>query len=291
MKAIYQVIENGQTSYFRSRIAGGYSYPFFVFEYARRMESLINDNDLLGKVNMAELFPLLKANKDFPENDFGKRLFEPICESSFADYESGMSVNDGIPFNITLDFDKRMIGFVFNQNCPQLIKPKINIFIGRNDARDVFGKRPPLFKDVEKLFEIDLRSYVEERPVFAIRIDSDTISMQGSALLPLSDHNQKGLMAELETDDLNKCEILSVTAFDKALNAHLVFDGEKFSALNTLAETLNRLRMDCGDAAFSAVAAAGAAESFYGVDSAMKVIENVRKGFAMRETQDMDIRM
>lgn len=27
MKAIYKVIENGHTSYFRSGIAGGYSYP------------------------------------------------------------------------------------------------------------------------------------------------------------------------------------------------------------------------------------------------------------------------
>jgi len=291
MKAIYTVIENGHTSYFRSGIAGGYSCPFFVYEYAKRMVSLINDNDLLGKVNVAELFPLLKANKDFPEVYLGKRLFEQISGFSFADYESGMSIDDGIPFNITLNFDERTIGFVFNQNCPQLIKPKLNIFVGDADAREVFGKRNPLFKDTEKLFEIDLRSYVEERPVFAIRIDSDTIPMQGSAMLPLSDHNQKGLMEELETDDLDKCEILSVTAFDAALNASISFDGEKFSKLNTLAETLNRLRLDCGDTAFARFTAAGKAEIFRGIDDAMTAVENVRTGFALRETQDMDIRM
>ncbi len=110
-------------------------------------------------------------------------------------------------------------------------------------------------------------------------------------MLPLSDHNQKGLMEELETDDLDKCEILSVSAYDKALNAHFVFDGEKFSRLNMLAEKLNRLRLECGDAAFAAVAAAGAAEPFCDVDGVMQVIENVKKVFAMRETQDMDIRM
>lgn len=71
----------------------------------------------------------------------------------------------------------------------------------------------------------------------------------------------------------------------------MIFDGEKFSELNALAETLNRRRLDCGDAAFSAVAAAGSAESFCGVDSMKKVIENVRNSFALRETQDMDIRM
>lgn len=291
MKAIYQVIENGHTSYFRSKIAGGYSYPFFVYEYARRTAALINDNDLLGKVDMAELFPLLKANKDFPETDLGKRLFEQISGFSFADYESGMSVDDGIPFNITLDFDKQMIRFVFNQNCPQLIKPKINVFVGDADAREIFGKRNPLLKDLELIFEIDLRSTVEERPVFSVDIDSNTIPTQDSVLLPFSEHYLKGLMEELETDDLDKCEILSVYALDEALNAHFVIDGEKFSRLNMLAEKLNRLRLDCGDSAFSAVAAAGAAEPFSNVDGMMKAIENVRKGFATWETQDMDIRM
>ena len=144
---------------------------------------------------------------------------------------------------------------------------------------------------MEKIFEIDLISYVEERPVFAIRIDSDTIPMQGFAMLPLSDHNQKEIMEELETDDLDKCEILSVTAFDAALNAGISFDGEKFSKLNTLAETLNRLRLDCGDAAFARFAAAGKAEIFRGIDDAMAAVENVRNSFALRETQDMDIRM
>lgn len=291
MKAIYTVIENGHTSYFRSVIAGGYSYPFFVYEYTKRMAWLINSNDLLGKIDAAELFPLLKANRDFPEEYLGKRLFEPMSALAFADYESGMAVDDGIPFNITLDFDEREIAFVFNQNCPQLLKPKLKVFVGDADARDVFGKRSPLFKNTENLFEIDLRSYVEERPVFSIRIDSDTIPEQGFAMLPLSDHNQKGLMEELETDDLDKCEILSVSAYDKALNAHLVIDGEKFSRLHTLAEKLNRLRLECGDAAFAAVAAAGAAEAFCDVDGVMQVIENVKKDFAMRETQDMDIRM
>ncbi len=111
---------------------------------------------------------------------------------------------------------------------------------------------------MEKIFEIDLISYVEERPVFAIRIDSDTIPMQGFAMLPLSDHNQKEIMEELETDDLDKCEIL---------------------------------RLDCGDAAFARFAAAGKAEIFRGIDDAMAAVENVRNSFALRETQDMDIRM
>lgn len=199
MKAIYQVIENGHTSYFRSGIAGGYSYPFFIFEYVRRMAWQLNSSDLLGKFNFTELFPLLKANKDFPEVYLGKCLFEPISALAFADYESGMTSDDGIPFNITLDFDERTIGFVFNKNCPHLIKPKITVYVGITDARETFGKINPLFKDIESIFETDLRSAIEERPVFSVYIDSDTIPAQGKVLLPMSDHNRKGLMEELET--------------------------------------------------------------------------------------------
>lgn len=81
MKAIYKVIENGNTSYFRSGIVGGYSYPFFVYEYAKRMAALINDNDLLGKIDVASCFRCLKRTRIFPKtfagNTFSSRSPPP----------------------------------------------------------------------------------------------------------------------------------------------------------------------------------------------------------------------
>lgn len=291
MNAIYTVIENGKECYFYSKIAGGYSYPFLAYGYAVSMAWMLNGSDSMGKVGASEMIPLLKANENFPEEFCGERLFYPLSEEIFFARESEMAQSDFTPFSITLDFDERKIGFVFNRNCPELPLPKINIFIGDKDARKFYDGIPCNIKNLENAYKNELSWSVRERPVFAIKIDSDTINERGSAMLPLSEHNQKGLMEELETDDLDKCEIISVIAFNKALSDNLRFDGEKFSKLNALANELNRLRLDCGDNAFNTFVTASKAAKFRSADSAMTVIENIRNGFALRETQDMDFRM
>lgn len=255
------------------------------------MARTLNENDSMGKIGVSEMIPLLKANENFPEEIRGERLFYPIPEEIFFARESEMAQSDFTPFSITLDFDKRTIGFVFNRNCPDLPLPKIEIFIGETDARKFCDGIPRNIKNLESFYKNELLWSVLERPVFAIKIDSDKIPEIGSALLPLSERNQKGLMEELETDDLDKCEVLSVIAFDATLNAHLCLNGEKFSKLNELANSLNRLRLDCGDNAFAAFVTASKAAEIRGADNAMTVIENVRNGFALWETQDLDFKM
>lgn len=291
MNAIYSVIENGRESYFRTNVAGGYSYPFLAYGYAVSMARTLNGSVPMGKVDVSEMIPLLKANENFPDDVRGERLFYPLSEEIFFARESEMAQSDFTPFSITLDFDERKIGFIFNRNCPDLPLPKIKIFIGETDARKFCDGIPRNIKNLESFYKNELLWSVLERPVFAIKIDSDKIPEIGSALLPLSDHDQKGLMEELETDDLDKCEVLSVISFDTTLNANLRVDGENFSKLNELANSLNRLRLDCGDNAFAAFVTASKAAEIRGADNAMTVIENVRNGFAMRETQDIDIRM
>ena len=291
MNAIYTVIENDRESYFRTGIAGGYSYPFLAYGYARSMARTLNESDSMGRVDISEMIPLLKANENFPDHVRGERLFYPLSEEIFFARESEMAQSDFTPFSITLDFDERKIGFVFNRNCPELPLPKIGILIGETDARRFCDGIPCNIKDLESYYKNELLWRVLERPVFAIKIDSDKIPEIGSALLPLSERNQKGLMEELETDDLDKCEVLSVIAFDQTLNAHLCLNGEKFSKLNELANALNRLRLDCGDNAFAAFVTASKASEIHSADNAMTVIENVRNGFALRETQDMEFKM
>lgn len=60
--AIYTVIDKGRESYFLSSIAGGYSYPFYIFNYADRMARVVNENYPMGEVSVSEIFPLMKAN-------------------------------------------------------------------------------------------------------------------------------------------------------------------------------------------------------------------------------------
>ncbi len=289
MNALYTIIENGRESYYGTNIAGGYSYPFIIFGYAERMAKVLNENDPMGTVGMSEMIPLLKANENFPENVRGERLFYPLSKIVFSEREAEMSHTDYVSFSITLDFDERKIGFVFNQNCPELPAPKIEICLDRRDAREAFGKENP-FMSTESFYRIELKSSVMERPVFAIKIGSDTIPETESVILPLSYRDQKELMKELETDDLDKCNIVSITAFASAFNVPS-FEGQPFTKLNELASELNNLRLDCGDKAFNSFVKANKIAPFQDADSALAAVDSIRKDFALRQTQDMDIRM
>ena len=53
--AVYTVIDKGRESYFLSNIAGGYSYPFYIFNYADRMARTVNENYPMGEVSVSEI--------------------------------------------------------------------------------------------------------------------------------------------------------------------------------------------------------------------------------------------
>ncbi len=75
MNAIYTVIENGRECYFGTDIADGFGYPFIVYSSAVRMAKALNENGALGTVGISEMLPLMKADKNFPENVRGDKIF------------------------------------------------------------------------------------------------------------------------------------------------------------------------------------------------------------------------
>lgn len=289
MNALYTTIENGRESYFGTDIADGFGYPFIVYSYAVRMAKALNENGALGTVGIAEMLPLMKANEEFRKEDSGYRIFYPISEIVFAEREAEMSTTDYISFNITLDFDKRKIGFVFNRNCPELPMPKIEMPIGNNDAREVFGKEDPSMS-TERFYRSKLESSVLEAPVFSIKIQSNKISEVGSASLPLSDQNKKMLADELQTENLNYCEVISITGLAPSFDVKSL-SGQPFFKLNDLASELNRLRLECGDNAFNSFVKANKIAPFFDADSALAAVDSIRKSCALQETQGMDIKM
>lgn len=291
MNSIYTVIENGLEHFFISKIAGGYSYPFLAYGSAKKMASALNESEFMGKVSASEMLPLMKANENFPENTRGEKLFFLISENVFCDREAEMSRNDFTPFKITLDFDERTIGFAFNQNCPDLPRPKIKIFVGDKDASNFISDIPCAIKNLENLYQIEVVAHILERPVFAIHIAGDAACEAGSAILPLDYHEQKELAKELETDDLDKCEILTIDAYDKNFADYLAFRSPPFSKLNKLAEELNRLRLDCGDNAYNSFVRANKITPFHSADSALAAIGDIRNNYALRQTQDINLGM
>lgn len=110
---VYTVIDKGRESYFLSSIAGGYSYPFYIFNYADRMARIVNENYPMGEVSVSEIFPLMKANHNFPENVHGEPLFRAVPDHTAVQKIDEMKSSDDTAFSITLDYDKRKIGFVF----------------------------------------------------------------------------------------------------------------------------------------------------------------------------------
>ncbi len=289
MNALYTTIENGRESYFGTDIADGFGYPFIVYNYAVRMAKALNENGALGTVGIAEMLPLMKANEEFRKEDSGYRIFYPISEIVFAEREAEMSTTDYISFNITLDFDKRKIGFVFNRNCPELPMPKIEIPIGNMDAREVFGKENPIMS-AERFYRNKLESSVLESPVFLINLQSDKIDFSDSVLLPLSNDDQMKIAEELRTERLDNCKVISITAFESALKVYYL-NGQPFSRLNELASELNRLRLDCGDNAFNSFVKANKIAPFCDADSALAAVDSIRKSCALQENQGMDIKM
>lgn len=289
MNALYTVIENGRKQYFLTRTAGGYSCPFIVFSYAERMARVLNENDPLGTIAITELFPLMKANRHFPEKIRGEQIFCPISETVFIERETEMLHDSRISLSITLDFDERKIGFVFNRNDPNLPRPIIEIRLDKRDAREAFGKENPLM-DKEVFYRTELNSSILESPVFLVKLQSGSTDATVSALLPMLYQNQKSMADELQTDSLDNCEVISVTAFDSAFNTYYL-NGQPFSKLNELAAELNKLRLDCGDNAFNSFVKANRTAPFNDAESALAAVTEIRKNIALQEIQGMDIRM
>ena len=136
--AIYTVIDKGRESYFLSSIAGGYIYPFYIFNYADRMARVVNENYPMGEVSVSEIFPLMKANHNFPKNVHGEPLFRAVPDHTAVQKIDEMKSSDDTAFCVTLDYDERKIGFVFNKNCPEITLEDIEIDMLSNKVMSVF---------------------------------------------------------------------------------------------------------------------------------------------------------
>lgn len=84
MNAIYTVIENGRESFFSSKTAGGYSYPFLAYGSAKKMANALNESGFMGKVSASEMFPLMKADEISPKVFAEKSSFFISPKAFFA---------------------------------------------------------------------------------------------------------------------------------------------------------------------------------------------------------------
>ncbi len=283
--AIYTVVDKGKESYFLSNIAGGYSYPFYIFNYADRMARTINDNYPMGEVSVSEVFPLMKANHNFPENVPGEKLFRPIDDNIAAQKLDEINIYDDIPFAITLDYDKREIGFVFNKNCPETELPDMEINLLSKTIMSVFEHRDFHVNtnlsesESEELFYKNALEKAAEKiqalknPMMEISLVNDryTTKMQ----LPAYADDIRKAELLLETTCLDGCEISKIDVKNNSLEFIKNCLGLKFSALNDIAKWTNSMLEQDSSHQTDKLAAVAEAYSVRHIEDAITAVENI----------------
>ena len=222
--AIYTIIENGRKTYYSGKFAGGYRCPFYIYKCAEKMIKALNDNAFPGNISISEMIPLLKANCNFPSDVQGEQLLHPIIADVKERLEAEMDKYDITPFNITLDFDKKKIGFIFNKNCPGLTLPDMEIEV---DSAEAAANIPQenyasnyRYNDADNLdqrYMEALQRIAEQReqphdPVVKVRISAENAEKEIE--LPIKPEAARQLVDELNVSTLDECkiEILNVCA-------------------------------------------------------------------------------
>lgn len=283
--AIYTVIDKGKESYFLSSIAGGYSYPFYIFNYADRMARVINENYPMGEVSVSEIFPLMKANHNFPESVHGEHLFRTVPDHTAVQRINEMKSSDDTAFCITLDYDERKIGFVFNKNCPEITLEDIEIDTLSNSVTSVFehtdhhvdtrlseSENEELFykNALGKAAEI-VRSLKETVMEISLVNNRYTLRLQ----LPAGDEDIKRAERLLETYSLDSCEVSRIDIKNSDLEFINKCSELKFYALNWLSKWTNSMLVQ-GDAhQVDKLAAIAEAHCFEHIDEAMDAARNI----------------
>ena len=283
--AIYMVIDKGRESYFLSSIAGGYSYPFYIFNYADRMARVVNENYPMGEVSVSEIFPLMKANHNFPENVHGEPLFRTVPDHTAVQKIDEMKSSDDTAFSITLDYDERKIGFVFNKNCPEITTKDIEIDMLSNSVMSVFEHTD---------FHVDTRlSESENEELFYKNALEKAAEIVGSLketvmeislvnccyttkmLLPADTEDMKRAERLLETSCLDGCEVSRIDIKNPDLEFIGKCSGLSFSALNSLAKWTNSMIAEGNSHQVSKLAAVAEAYRINHIDDALTAIENI----------------
>lgn len=115
--AIYKIREDGQESYFQSKYAGGFSYPFEVAKFLKGLKTVLKQSRIgQQEVKTAPLLSQMKGTDEFPETVTGKKLFKSIPEE-IAESESW---KENTPFFITIDVNRDTVEFHFNQKFDEL---------------------------------------------------------------------------------------------------------------------------------------------------------------------------
>ena len=244
--ALYCVIENRRERYFTSRLAGGFSYPLTVFNAADTLSHNMSKNSLVGRCEAADLLPIMTANEMFPETCTGVKLFSEITDSSFCQRADRFGIDDDYSFLITLDFDKREIGYRFNPNAlgfdlDDITKSvqDLNILQNAEDDNITPSEREEFWHDI-------LRTHSGQERIRSLAVITAKCECRGgdfTVKLPLRESNITALKEQLNIDDIDTIKIVRADTDLKYLQLVTTCKDMSLSGLNEIAEWACEQRM------------------------------------------------
>lgn len=282
--AIYTVILNGNMTYFRTSIAGGFSYPFSIYNAAKSMVHALNEGNPMGTVYTSEMFQLMRASHNFPENVQGQRVFIPLSEFAASSHFEEIRNNPYTPYSITLNYDTQEIGFEFNKNMPEIGLPNIVIQLDsneyKNNIRDIPYEKRCDFQANENahrkaISEIAEMRLLQERCVMTATLCSDT----GTAKieLPVNDATADELRRRLNVTSLDECRISDIQSHTEYLDDISEMCDMRLTPLNEIARWASN-EMKYGDMYYLKVfAAVMEVDDIETIDDALSVAMNIHK--------------
>lgn len=280
--ALYTVIENGHTSYFRTSIAGGFSYPFSIYNAARSMAHALNEGNPMGTVYTSEMLQLMRASHNFPESVKGSKIFTPMSEIASSSHFEEFRNNPYTPYSITLNYDTQEIGFEFNRNMPEIGLPNIVVSLDsneyKNNIRDIPYEKRCDFQSNENahrkaISEIAEMRLLQERCVMTAKLHGDTDTAEIE--LPVNEATAEELCRRLNVNSLDDCCVSDIKSCIEYLDDIPTLCNIHFTPLNEISSWASG-ELKYGDMYYLKVfAAAMEVDDVETIDDALSVAMNI----------------
>ena len=244
-KALYCAIENGKERYFVS-IAGGFSYPMIIFNDADNTAKEIGKTSQIGRCGASDVLAIMYANDMFPSNYRNAKLFREISDREFCQLANSFGKDDDYSFLITLDFDKREIGFQFNPNA--LGFDLDNTTVSIDDLNLVASLEDDMTNphDRERLWHDILLSHAGQEKIKKDSVMSVRCECRGGEFtvkLPLQESNIQELKKQLNIDDIDMIKVTKAYTDLKYLQLVTTCKDMTLSGLSEIAEWACEQRM------------------------------------------------
>ena len=236
--ALYCTIENGRQRYFISRYAGGFSYPLIVFNTADTLSKNMNKTTLLKVCGYADLLPIMAANEMFPMSGANTTVFYEKDESDFRSKANRFGIDDDYSFLITLDFDKREIGYRFNLNALGFDLDDVTISADDPVFAKLFCENISDPNQREIMFHDLLKAHAGQEKIIKATVMEVLCECRAGKFvlnLPLQENSIQELKSQFLIDDIDAIKVGKVCTDLKYLNSVTECKDKTLSSLNEIA--------------------------------------------------------